>query len=89
MSYTYFPQATGFVRMTLGSRRCDVIMGYPQGDELVQNTNPYYRTTYALVYKPGSRARRRRDDRRSAAQGEAASASSPARRPPPTWRWPG
>src|SRR3984957_4497958 len=23
LSYTYFPQATGFVRMTLGSYRCD------------------------------------------------------------------
>jgi quinoprotein dehydrogenase-associated probable ABC transporter substrate-binding protein len=54
VSYTYFPQATGFVRMTLGSRRCDIIMGYPQGDELVQNTNPYYRSSYALVFKPGS-----------------------------------
>jgi hypothetical protein len=29
LSYTYFPQATGFVRMTLGSYRCDVIMGFP------------------------------------------------------------
>jgi len=54
VEYTYFPQATGFVRMTLGARRCDVIMGYPQGDELVQNTNPYYRTSYALVFKPGN-----------------------------------
>lgn len=49
VSYTYFPQATGFVRMTLGSQLCDVIMSYPQGDELVQNTNAYYRTAYALV----------------------------------------
>ena len=53
LAYTYFPQATGFVRMTLGSHRCDVIMGFPQGDDLVQSTNPYYRTAYALVYKPG------------------------------------
>jgi len=50
VSYTYFPQATGFVRMTLGSNLCDLIMSYPQGDELVQNTNAYYRTAYALVY---------------------------------------
>jgi quinoprotein dehydrogenase-associated probable ABC transporter substrate-binding protein len=50
----YFPQATGFVRMTLGAHRCDVIMGFPQGDELAQGTNPYYRTAYALVAKPGS-----------------------------------
>jgi quinoprotein dehydrogenase-associated probable ABC transporter substrate-binding protein len=54
LDYMYFPQATGFVRMTLGAHRCDVIMGYPQGDELVQGTNPYYRTAYALVAKPGS-----------------------------------
>lgn len=51
VEYTWFPQAMGFVRMTLGMRRCDIIMGYPQGDELVQNTNAYYRTSYALVYK--------------------------------------
>lgn len=53
LAYTYFPQATGFVRMTLGSHRCDVIMGFPQGDDLVQSTNPYYRTAYALIYKAG------------------------------------
>src|SRR5579871_5756242 len=54
VDYMYFPQATGFVRMTLGSHRCDVIMGFPQGDDLVQGTNPYYRTAYALIAKPGS-----------------------------------
>jgi len=51
IDYMYFPQATGFVRMTLGAHRCDVIMGFPQGDDLVQGTNPYYRTAYALVSK--------------------------------------
>jgi quinoprotein dehydrogenase-associated probable ABC transporter substrate-binding protein len=54
LDYMYFPQATGFVRMTLGSHRCDVIMGFPQGDDLVQGTNPYYRTAYALVAKQGN-----------------------------------
>jgi quinoprotein dehydrogenase-associated probable ABC transporter substrate-binding protein len=54
LSYTYFPQATGFVRMTLGSYRCDIIMGFPQGDDQAQVTIPYYRTTYALVAKRGS-----------------------------------
>jgi quinoprotein dehydrogenase-associated probable ABC transporter substrate-binding protein len=49
LSYAFLPQATGFVRMTLGSHRCDVIMGFPQGDDLAQGTNPYYRTAYALV----------------------------------------
>ena len=54
LSYTYFPQATGFVKMTLGSYRCDVIMGFPQGDDQAQSTIPYYRTTYALITKRGS-----------------------------------
>src|ERR1700733_11790230 len=51
LSYTYFPQATGFVGMTLGSYRCDIIMGFPQGDDQAQLTVPYYKTTYALVFK--------------------------------------
>jgi quinoprotein dehydrogenase-associated probable ABC transporter substrate-binding protein len=54
IDYMYFPQATGFVRMTLGAHRCDVIMGFPQGDDLVQGTNPYYRTAYALISKSGA-----------------------------------
>jgi quinoprotein dehydrogenase-associated probable ABC transporter substrate-binding protein len=54
LDYMYFPQASGFVRMTLAAHRCDVIMGFPQGDDLVQGTNPYYRTAYAMVVKQGS-----------------------------------
>ena len=53
LDYMYFPQAVGFVRMTLAAHRCDVIMGFPQGDDLVQGTNPYYRTAYALVARQG------------------------------------
>jgi quinoprotein dehydrogenase-associated probable ABC transporter substrate-binding protein len=54
LDYTFFPQATGFVRMTLAAHRCDVIMGFPQGDEIAQGTNPYSRTAYALVTRKGS-----------------------------------
>lgn len=53
LAYAFYPQATGFVRNTLGAHRCDVIVGFPQGDELVQGTNPYYRTAYALISKRG------------------------------------
>ncbi|WP_157016219.1 substrate-binding domain-containing protein [Mesorhizobium xinjiangense] len=52
--YFWFPTVMGFVRNTLGANRCDVIMGYAQGDELVQNTNAYYRSAYVLVYKRDS-----------------------------------
>src|SRR5438034_8534271 len=54
LSYTWYPQATGFVRNTLGAHKCDLMMGVPQGDDLVQVTNPYYRTAYALVFKLGN-----------------------------------
>ena len=54
LAYEYYPGATGFVRNTLNAHRCDVIMGMPQGDDIVQGTNPYYRTAYALVSKQGS-----------------------------------
>jgi quinoprotein dehydrogenase-associated probable ABC transporter substrate-binding protein len=54
ISYTWYPQAPGFVRNTLAARKCDVIMGAPQGDDLIQVTNPYYRTAYALVFKQGN-----------------------------------
>ncbi|MBY5544835.1 quinoprotein dehydrogenase-associated putative ABC transporter substrate-binding protein [Rhizobium leguminosarum] len=51
VAYTWFPSITGFVRNTLGANRCDIIMGYAQGDELVQNTNAYYRSSYVLLYE--------------------------------------
>jgi len=50
LEYTWFPQATGFVRNTLGAKRCDVVMGYVAAGEVLQNTNPYYRSAWTLVY---------------------------------------
>lgn len=54
VTYAWHPQAIGFVRNTLGKHRCDVIMGFAQGHELVQNTNHYYRTAYTLAVPEGS-----------------------------------
>jgi quinoprotein dehydrogenase-associated probable ABC transporter substrate-binding protein len=51
LAYAWYPQAPGFVRNTLAAHKCDLIMSAPQGDELVQVTNPYYRSAYALLYK--------------------------------------
>jgi quinoprotein dehydrogenase-associated probable ABC transporter substrate-binding protein len=53
LEYTWFPQATGFVRQTLFAKRCDLIIGYAQGDELVLNSNHYYRSAYVLVHRKG------------------------------------
>ena len=52
--YTWFPQVTGFIRNTLRLRKCDLVMGYAQGHELVQNTNHYYRSVYVLLYRAES-----------------------------------
>ncbi len=54
VEYTWFPQATGFTRNTLLAKRCDVIIGTGQGDDLVLNTNALYRSAYALIYKSGA-----------------------------------
>jgi len=51
--YTWFPQATGFYRMTLGSKRCDVVFGVPSGADPYLNTNAYFRSTSILIVKKG------------------------------------
>lgn len=57
VEYTWFPQRRGFIRNTLrnqnpetGDYLCDVVMGLPHGFELAVTTDPYYRSTYALVF---------------------------------------
>lgn len=51
VTYTWYPSTVGFVRNTLAARVCDVVIGVPTTNELMQNTNPYYRSTYALVQR--------------------------------------
>ena len=55
LAYAWYPQSVGFIRNTLNAHKCDVVMGFPQGGELAQSTNPYYRTAYALVFRRGGR----------------------------------
>ena len=49
--YYWLPQGPGFVRNTLATGLCDVIIGSASGADVVQHTNPYYRSTYVLVVK--------------------------------------
>ena len=51
VKYVFFPQVIGFVRNTLGVRRCDLVMGTVAGDDIVQTTNPYYFSAYVAVYR--------------------------------------
>ena len=58
VEYTFFPQRMGFVRNTLRQRdvttqqyKCDLIVGVPKGYELTATTQPYMRSTYAMVFR--------------------------------------
>jgi quinoprotein dehydrogenase-associated probable ABC transporter substrate-binding protein len=58
LEYTYFPQRMGFVRHTLREKeegsdrfRCDLIIGVPKGYDLTSTTQPYLRSTYAMVFQ--------------------------------------
>jgi quinoprotein dehydrogenase-associated probable ABC transporter substrate-binding protein len=54
VKYTWYPKSMGFVRMTLSAKKCDLVIGWGQGDDLVLNTNAIYRSTSALIYKKGA-----------------------------------
>lgn len=54
LEYTWYPMSTGFVRNNLRANKCDVIIGFAQGHELVQNTNHYYTSAYTIVTPEGS-----------------------------------
>jgi quinoprotein dehydrogenase-associated probable ABC transporter substrate-binding protein len=49
LKYVWYPNSVGFLRNTLRVRRCDIVMGIVSGADLVQSTNPYYRSVYVMV----------------------------------------
>lgn len=51
LQYTWWAQRRGFFRNTLRAGACDVVMGVPASFELALTTSPYYRSTYAFVYR--------------------------------------
>jgi quinoprotein dehydrogenase-associated probable ABC transporter substrate-binding protein len=51
LEYSWFPEATGYVPNTMGRDACDLVMGYAQGTGLIEDTNPYYYTSYVLIYR--------------------------------------
>jgi mxaJ protein len=66
LEYFWHPQRRGFVRSTIGSGHCDVVVGVPQGSELLETTRPYYRTSFAFVTRPMATPLRSFDDERLA-----------------------
>jgi mxaJ protein len=57
LDYVWWPQRRGFIRNTLAARACDVVMGLPTLDEAARVTQPYYRSTYVFVSRPGEHSR--------------------------------
>jgi mxaJ protein len=53
ISYTWFAQRRGFIRNTLKSGMCDVVMGYPPNFGLLKSSRPYYRSSYVFVRRAG------------------------------------
>ena len=59
VSYYSFPNRMAFIRNTLRYKlpgedyRCDIVMGVPAGFDQVSVTQPYYRSTYAMVVPAG------------------------------------
>lgn len=49
LTFAWWPDRRGFIRNTLRAGQCDVVMGVPNGYELVRWTRPYYRSTYVFV----------------------------------------
>lgn len=49
IEYTWWAQRRGFVRNTLKSNLCDLIVGMPSSSELALTTTPYYRSTYVFI----------------------------------------
>jgi mxaJ protein len=52
-TYIWWGQRRGFIRntmkATLREARCDIVIGVPEGYDLVRWTKPYYRSTYVFV----------------------------------------
>lgn len=51
VEYTWAVQQKQFLQDTLDANKCDVVMSLPADDKAELTTDPYYRSTYALVYR--------------------------------------
>jgi mxaJ protein len=49
LEYAWFSENSGYVPNTVGQDACDLVMGYAQGTGLIEDTNPYYYTSYVLI----------------------------------------
>jgi quinoprotein dehydrogenase-associated probable ABC transporter substrate-binding protein len=57
LTYTWYPRSTGFVRNTLNAGVCDVVINVPKPSSVMQTTNSYYRSSYALVQRADAKTK--------------------------------
>jgi quinoprotein dehydrogenase-associated probable ABC transporter substrate-binding protein len=54
-TYVWWGQRRGFIRNTMNATlkdaQCEVMIGVPEGYDLVRPTKPYYKSTYVFVYR--------------------------------------
>ena len=62
LKYEFFPQRIGFIRNTLRAEsedslgyKCDLVISAPSNFELAATTEPYFTSTYVLVYAKGNK----------------------------------
>ena len=54
LSYVYWPDRMGFLRNTLNAKRCDVVMGTSDGNDVLRTSKPYYRSGHVYVWRKES-----------------------------------
>jgi len=55
IEYTWWAQRRGFIRNTLRSGVCDLVLGVPSGFEMALTTAPYYRSSYVFLSRQDRR----------------------------------
>jgi mxaJ protein len=55
LAYVWWAQRRGYVRNTLGERKCDLWPGVASTVEMLATSRPYYRSTYVFVSRTGDR----------------------------------
>jgi quinoprotein dehydrogenase-associated probable ABC transporter substrate-binding protein len=67
VEHFFWAQRRGFFRNTLKAGKCDLVMGVPRDFDMLDTTEPYYRSGYVFVSRESLRpAIRSLDDRRLA-----------------------
>ena len=54
LSYVYWPDRMGFYRNTINAKRCDVVMGTAEDNDVLRTSKPYYRSGHVYVWRKES-----------------------------------